>query len=137
MIHATTAKRQGENPTGRPSAEEVASDVADYGWLFGRQRRHKFRDAADYVAHVVEARRRGCAYWPPETAAELTALYDALPAVARKHIPRPDELVMMGLPPDFGKPIEPFPQRWRERFFATLEADPAFCRAVAKMLGVR
>jgi len=96
--------------------------------------RPHFSSADHYVAACEYHWRHGRDEWPPATRAELVALHRAHPDRARRHLPRPHDLEMMGLPRTFGRPVEPLPESWRERFIVTLAGDDDFRAAVAALL---
>lgn len=72
----------------------------------------------------------------PATGAELDAFCDRWPE--RAHLVRPADcwiLESVGLSLNTGRPVEPLPVEWMERFVVTLDADPEFAATVASLIG--
>lgn len=93
--------------------------------------RPNFASAAEYIAHVHQALRTGRQPWEPMTRQELEAAVDAFPNQPYRWRPTPEALELIGLPETFSRPVEPFPEAWRERHIATLAVDQTYARAAA------
>lgn len=85
---------------------------------------------ASYEA-ALAARRRP---WPARTRGEVIALVKRHPGSALRHIPQPPELELMGLPPDFGRPIPALDHRTKLQIIEALRTDMKFSRAFREAL---
>lgn len=96
--------------------------------------RPHFPSVESYLASYEDAVRKGRKPWPPGTRGELVALVERYPDVGPRYLPGPAELERMGLPANFGRPVEPLDSRSREEFYEGLKADPPWARGIAHML---
>ena len=96
----------------------------------------RFQSAEHWRRDYEDAMKHGHRPWPPTTRDELL-LADEL-GLLESHpewIPCQVGLQLLQLPESFGRALQPFPQRFRERLIATLAADSDFCDAVRSVLG--
>ena len=97
--------------------------------------RPNFHTPQEWLQHYENAVRRRCVAWPPLTAGELELADDRdLLQLHREWLPCRQGLQMLGLPPWFGKSIEPIDELEREQHLVTLEADPKYARAMYRLL---
>lgn len=96
--------------------------------------RPRFPTVADYVDHICAAMKTGAQPWEPASRQELEAAVNAFPNQAYRWRPTTEALELAGLPETFGQPVQPFDERWCERFFETLRINDKFARGVALIL---
>jgi hypothetical protein len=94
--------------------------------------RPKFATPGEFVQHYIDCRARGQEPWPPETKAELMALNDVWPELARFH--RPPKPFDRDLPAWFGKVPEPYDEFERKRLLKTVQENKTFARALVVLL---
>lgn len=100
---------------------------------FGEQPR--FETAEHWLEHYHDATKHGQHPWPPTTRDELLLAEElGLLEFHPEWIPNRIGLRLLGLPDFFGRQLEPFPERFRERFLATLNADDEFAAAVLNLI---
>jgi hypothetical protein len=87
---------------------------------------------AQYLDHVRLALTAGREPVAPRSIEEVLAL-KPFPRLFSMYRPAKNWLKLAGLEGIFDEP-EPLSVRWRERFFAVLDADPDFARALASRL---
>ena len=93
-----------------------------------------FESAEVYVEHCEACWERGRPQWAPDTVPELVELQRRHPDRARRYIPTPDNLELMGLPRTFGQPVEPFDEEFRQRLYETIRGDDDFRAALRDLL---
>jgi hypothetical protein len=93
------------------------------------------RTVEQFLQHVRLARSAGREPVAPASIEEVLALKQ-FPRLFSMYRPGKNWLKLAGHEGVLDDP-EPFDVVWRERFFATLEVDPEFSRAVAMKLGVK
>ena len=98
-------------------------------------KRPRFSSPDEWLSHYHDAVRNGFRPWPPATRPELlTADELGLFEVHPEWIPNRMALRLLGFPDCFGRTLEPFAERFKERFLSTLNADPLFATAVLNLL---
>ena len=107
----------------------------DHRTYSGNGERPQFRSPAQGLQHVEAATRHGHRPWEPATRAELlladeVGLLEAYP----QWIPCRVGLRLLDLPDSFGRTLEPFTERFKERFLSTLYNDTAFATAVLNLI---
>ncbi|MSR59449.1 MAG: hypothetical protein EXS05_17700 [Planctomycetaceae bacterium] len=85
---------------------------------------------------MCEALKAGKQPWEPLTRQELEAALDAFPQYAKRWLPTPENLALMGLSATFGREPETWDDDRQELFLATLERVDLFRAAVGNLLGV-
>ncbi|MEZ6129904.1 MAG: hypothetical protein R3C59_14570 [Planctomycetaceae bacterium] len=95
----------------------------------------EFPTPEDWLAHFDQAARHGHRPWPPVTRDELLladefGLLEDFP----QWLPGRLGLRLLNLPDHFGRSLEPYSERFRERFLSTLNADPEFASAVLNLI---
>ncbi|MEQ9406202.1 MAG: hypothetical protein RIK87_00690 [Fuerstiella sp.] len=102
---------------------------------FGK--RPTFDSPEHWLEHFDESTAKGERPWQPATRGELLLADElGLLEVYRHWIPQKIGLRLLGLPDHFGQSLEPYSERFRERFLATLVQDADFCSAVASCLSL-
>lgn len=99
------------------------------------EQRPNFATPEDWLEHYEGSTAQGARPWEPATRGELlladqVGLLDLNP----QWIPGRMGLSLLGLPTHFGRTLEPFSERFRERFLTTLMEDPEFLSALANCL---
>ena len=104
--------------------------------MLGEQR-PQFNTEEEYIEHVQNALANGRTPWEPVTGSELQAVVEHFPDYAKRWLPSPRDLELLGLPPHLGRDVEPFGELWRERFLVTLTSDEELRLALAHLVSGR
>ena len=95
----------------------------------------RFESAEHWLAHYHDSTNRGQRPWPPTSRDELVLAEElGLLEIHSEWIPNRIGLRLLGLPDFFGRQLEPFAERFRERFLTTLNADHEFATAVLNLI---
>lgn len=107
----------------------------DHNQVTHNGRPPQFASAEHWLAHYREATTSGRRPWPPLTRQELlTAEANGILETHPEWIPCRVGLRLLNLPDCFGRTLDPYGERFRERFLSTLNADPMFASAVLNLL---
>ena len=97
-------------------------------------KRPRFNNAQEYLAHVEEALAEGKPPWDPVKRIELETVLEQFPEYARRWLPPLREQQSLGFPRHLGQKITPFDELFRERFLKTLADDVDFCLALKHLI---
>lgn len=94
-----------------------------------------FPDAESWLTNHYRLIALGERPFPPKTRNELLlANNEGLMEIYPEWRPSQSALRMLGLPDNFGLPVEPFNPDWRDRFLVTLQEDDTFRAAIAAII---
>ena len=107
----------------------------DHNRVQSRDGQPLFPSAELWLKHFEHSTRHGHRPWPPRTRDELLladelGLLEAYP----QWIPCSVGLRLLDLPDSFGRTLEPFTERFKERFLSTLYNDTIFATAVLNLI---
>ena len=95
----------------------------------------RFQSAEHWLAHYYDSIERGDLPWPPSTRDELLLADDAGLLETHSHwIPSRIGLRLLQLPEHFGRTLEPYGERFKERFLQTLISDDEFASAIFNLI---
>ena len=107
----------------------------DYVRTTGFGESPRFQSAEHWLQHYDDATKHGHHPWPPRTRDELS-LADEVGLIETHPQWSPCQvgLRLLNLPDCFGRTLEPFPERFKERFLQTLNSDEEFASAVFNLI---
>lgn len=112
-----------------------ASERTDHAAISLWGQRPRFASAEDWLIHYEQAIEQGHRPWEPTTRDELVLAEEHGVLELNPHwIPGRLGLRLLDLPEHFGRSLEPYSERFRERFLSTLNADPDFASAVLNLI---